>query len=255
MKRRDFITVLGGAAAWPVAARAQQAVPIIGFLSATSSAQWTPYVDAFTQGLNETGYRVSQNVAVEYRWANGQYNLLPGLAAEFVRMRVGVIIAVAPPAALAAKAATSTVPIVFSSGLDPVRLGLVTSYNKPGGNVTGVNFFTAELGPKALEILLEVTPNIKSIGFLANPDNANTASQLADLNTASAKRGYQLQAYYANSPETIENAFKLWLNKSAQLSSRPTHSLSVEGASSSASQSSLRFRRYIICESIRRRAA
>jgi putative ABC transport system substrate-binding protein len=208
MRRREFIGVVGGAVVvWPIVARAQQQ-QVIGFLSSTGQRQWTPFVNSFFNGLKEAGFIEAKNFRMEYRWADGQYDKLPGLAAELVRDRVDLIVTVAPPAALAAKKATNSIPIVFVSGVDPVKLGLVASVNNPGGNITGVNFVTAELGSKVLALLLELVPKVATIALLANPDNQNTVTQAKDVQAAAQSLGREARIVYANSKETILQGFE-----------------------------------------------
>ena len=204
MRRRDFITLLGGAAAaWPLAARAQQ--PVIGFLHSGSA---TPPHAAFQQGLNETGYVDGRNVRVDYRYADGQYDRLPALAADLVRRQVAVLGAYGGVhTAIVAKAATATIPIVFGMGSDPVKFGLVASLNRPGGNITGVSFFTAELEGKRLGLLHEVVPRETEIAALVNPTNANADNQSKELNEAARTLGLQLHVLNASSEREIDMAF------------------------------------------------
>jgi putative ABC transport system substrate-binding protein len=209
VKRREFITLLGGAAAWPLlTARAQQAaMPVIGFLDAASAAERTDFMPAFRQGVAEGGYIEGQNVAIEYRWAEGRYDKLPELAADLVRRRVSVIATPATTAAaLAAKAATATVPIVFGVGGDPVQLGLVASLNRPGGNATGVNFFTIELVAKRMQLLRELVPAAKRVGVLTNPTDRSNESALRDVETAAT--GMQVLAFEAATGREIDAAFE-----------------------------------------------
>ena len=210
LRRREFLGVLGGgaAAAWPLAARAQQpAMPMIGFLSAISS--YGPFLVAFRRGLAETGYVEGENVAIVYRWAEGRFDRLPELAAELVRREVTVMaMGGGSPATFAAKAATTTIPIVFGVGEDPVKLGLVTSLARPGGNLTGVNFFNVELAAKRLELLREVVPAAARVAVLVNPDNvANTEATMRDVGAAARAMGLQIQVLKASTSREIDAAF------------------------------------------------
>jgi putative ABC transport system substrate-binding protein len=208
VRRRAFISLLGGAAAaWPLAVRAQQsAVPVVGFLSSQSAATSAYLVAALRQGLNESGFIESQNMAMEYRWADGRYDQLPALAAELVRRPVAVIVASAPPAALAARAATSTLPIVFSGGIDPVKLGLVAGLNRPGGNITGVSQFSTALEGKRLELLHELVPHAAVIAMLVNPTFAGTDAITDDMQSAARALGLKLNVLKASSEHDLEAA-------------------------------------------------
>ena len=209
MKRREFITLLGGAAAaWPLAARAQQpAMPVIGYLDSQSPGTFADYLRAFRQGLKETGYVEGENVATEYRLAEGQIDRLPALAADLVRRQVAVIVAGGPPAALAAKAATTTIPIVFGVGDDPVKIGLVASLTRPGGNLTGINFFAAELAAKRLELLREMMPAAARVAVLVDPNFTLTEFQVRDAETAARAMGLQIQVANASTSREINAAF------------------------------------------------
>jgi putative tryptophan/tyrosine transport system substrate-binding protein len=207
--RRQFIGAFGGAAvAWPLAARAQQPMmPVIGFLGGASPDSLTPMVAAFHQGLKEIGYVEGQNVVIEYRWAEGAYDRLPALAADLVRRGVAVIYASAPSAVLAAKAATTTIPIVFTSGGDPVKLGLVSSLNHPGGNLSGVSFQVNELGAKRLELLRALVPAAAVIGFLVNPTRPSSESEVQDAQQGAQTLGVQLHVLSATSESDFAKAF------------------------------------------------
>jgi putative ABC transport system substrate-binding protein len=209
MKRREFITLFGGAVAWPLAARAQQpAMPVIGFLGAASPGPFAPQVAAFRQGLDEAGYVEGRNVTIEYRWADdGQYDRLPAMAAELVHRQVAAIVAVSIPAAIAAKAATATIPIVFNVTGDPVRLDLVAGLARPDSNATGVNSFLAELGAKQLGLLRELLPTAARIGLLVNPTNANVEGVTKDVTAAAATLGVQIDVVQASDSREIEAAF------------------------------------------------
>jgi putative ABC transport system substrate-binding protein len=207
MKRREFISLLGGAAAaWPVAARAQQqSVAFVGLL--TGSQQDDRWLAALRQGLKETGYIEGRNVAIKHRSADGHFDRVPALAAELVADDVALIIAIAPSAALAAKAATTTIPIVFVTGADPIELGLVSSLSRPDANVTGVNFLVKTLAAKRLELLRELVPGATLIGFLFNPTNPASEPEIKDVQDASRALGLQLELLHASSERDIETAF------------------------------------------------
>jgi putative ABC transport system substrate-binding protein len=209
--RRKFITLLGGAAAaWPLAARAQQpALPVVGFLYPTSLDAETDRLRVFRQGLRDTGYFEGENVAIEYRFADNQLDRLPALADDLVRRRVAVIVATGGrPVVLAAKAATTTIPIVFVIGDDPVELGLVASLARPGGNLTGINFFAVELAAKRLELLRELVPGAARVAVLVNPANAaNTEATLKDVQAAARTMGLQIQVINASTSREIDAAF------------------------------------------------
>jgi putative tryptophan/tyrosine transport system substrate-binding protein len=208
VKRRTFIAGLGSVAAWPLMAQAQQAAPIIGFLSAQSADDdYKNITTAFLQGMRETGYVEERNVEIEHRNAENQYDRLPALAADLVRRRVAVIIASGTPAALAAKVATTTIPIVFATGGDPIALGLVASLNRPGANVTGIANLSGELAPKQLQLLRELAPNVTLFGALADPAFPATPSIIADLQAAARTLGLQLIVVEARTDSDLEQAF------------------------------------------------
>jgi putative tryptophan/tyrosine transport system substrate-binding protein len=211
MRRREFISLLGGAATWwPIAARAQQpAMPVIGMLSSESPAALASEIAAFRRGLSETAYVEGKNVAIEYRWAEGQNNRLPALAADLVGRKVAVIVA-APgtPSAIAAKAATTEIPIVFGIGTDPIAFGLVTSLNRPGGNLTGVTALFDEVAPNRLQLIHELVPAATIIALLVNPTNPNAETQSSDLRQAARKLGLQLHVLFARAERDFPTVFE-----------------------------------------------
>jgi len=205
MRRREFIAGLGSAAGWPLAARAQQ-LPVIGFLNGGSPGGYAPMVAGFRQGLKETGYVEGQNVAIEFRWAEGQYARVPAMAAELVGRQVAVIVA-NTPGNLAAKAATTTIPIVFTIASDPVQIGLVASLSRPGGNITGVTQLNVEVGPKRLELAHELVPTATLIAALVNTTNPNAVIQLRDLQAAARILGVQLHVLQASTERDFDSVF------------------------------------------------
>jgi ABC-type uncharacterized transport system substrate-binding protein len=209
LKRRQFITLLGGAAAWPLAARAQQpAMPVIGFLNSQSPDGFMEPLRGFRQGLKEAGYIEGENVAIEYRWAENQTDRLPALAAELVRRQVAVITTMGSSPALAAKSATTAIPIVFNVGDDPVRVGLVASLARPGGNLTGINFFASELAAKRLELLRDLVPAATRVAVLVNPAGARISeATLRDVKAAARGMGLQIQVLNVSTSREINAAF------------------------------------------------
>ena len=225
LKRREFITLLSGAAAaWPLAARAQQpSMPVIGFLNSASPEPYARMVAAFRQGLNEKGYVAGQTVAIEYRWAEGRYDRVPEMAGELVRRQVAVIAATGTPAMLAAKAATTAIPIVFTTGTDPVQLGVVTSLNRPGGNVTGVTTLNVEVAPKRLELARELIPGTSTVAVLINRTNPETETELRIMQTAASALGLQLHVLDASTEHDFDTIF-------AALHQTPARVLVIAGA-------------------------
>jgi len=213
--RREFI-VGGAAAAWPVMARAQQPkMPVVGFLNGGSPEGYAPMVEAVRQGLKEAGYVEGQNFAIEFGWAEGKYERLKALASDMIRRQVDVIAATSTPAALATKALTSTIPIVFTTGADPVELGLVASLNRPGGNVTGVSFLVNELTSKQFEMLHKLLPKASLFGFLVNPDVAFAKSQIKDAEGAARSLGHRLLVLTAKTEREIDAAFNTLVQRKA----------------------------------------
>jgi putative tryptophan/tyrosine transport system substrate-binding protein len=208
MTRREFITLLGSTAvAWPLAARAQPSpMPVVGFLNSASAESFAPFVAAFRQGLSEAGYIEGKNVAIEYRWADEQYNRLPALAADLVR-RQATVIAANQISAEAAKAATGTIPIVFTTALDPVQLGLVAAFNRPNSNLTGVTTLNVELLPKRIELLHQLSPTATDVALLVNPTNPSAGALARDAQTAARSLGLQLHVLEATSEGNLEPAF------------------------------------------------
>ena len=206
--RRDFIVLAGGAAAvWPLAAQAQTAMPVIGYLAAGSSKGDEQIAAALLKGLAETGYEDGKNVRIEYRWADNQYERLPSMATDLVRQKVAVIAATTTPAAKAAKQATTTIPIVFTTISDPVQIGFVASLSRPGGNVTGVTLLSVEVGPKLLELLRGAAPSATVMGLLVNPTNPNAESQVKNTQAAALRLGLQLQVLNASAESEFDAAF------------------------------------------------
>jgi ABC-type uncharacterized transport system substrate-binding protein len=208
MRRRDVLRLFAAAAAaGPTAAAAQPPLPVVGSLNILSLATVPRFVDAFHQGLGEAGFVEGRNLAIEYRWAEGRYDRLPEMAADLIRRQVAAIFAVGPPAVMAAKAATATIPIVFISGLDPVKAGYVASLGRPGGNITGVSLVTASLGPKRLELLRELVPAAERFALLVNPTNPNAETQVNDLTAAARALGRSIEVVNAGNAGEIDAAF------------------------------------------------
>jgi ABC-type uncharacterized transport system substrate-binding protein len=214
MTRRAFISLLGGAAAWPLAARAQQPMPAVGFLDPRSPDGMAERLSGFRRGLKEAGYTEGENVAIIYRWGENQIDRLPELAADLARRQVAAIAATAPPSTFAAKAATNTIPIVFNLALDPVRLGLVASLARPGGNLTGINFVSAELTAKRLGLLRELVPGATRVAVLVNPANSSTnETTLRDLEPAARELALEIQVLNAGTSREINAAFETFLHR------------------------------------------
>ena len=231
MRRRQFITLLGGAAAWPIAAHAQQPMmPVVGFLSGGSPGAFAHFVAAFRRGLADTGYVEHRNVGVEYVWAEGQNNRLPAMANDLVRAGVSVICAGGPPAALAAKGASTTIPIVFTSGEDPVKIGLVASFNRPGGNVTGVAALIEVLGAKRLGLLREIVPAGTLIAVMLNPTEPAFDTQLQDVQEAARNLGHRIEVLRASTESRVEETYADEHPSCAQLSGLREGSIDLASA-------------------------
>ena len=216
MRRREFIALIGGmAVAWPLAALGQQTMPVIGFLHSAAPGPFTRLVDAFRKGLNENGYVEGRDVAIQFRWAEGQYDRLPALANDLVTRQVAVITAIGPPAALAAKAATTTIPVVFTTGDDPVKVGLVQSLNRPGGNVTGINVFTGVMEGKRLGLLTEIAPDVTLVAVLINPTSPDSEASVQDIQKSATAIGRQVIILRANNNRDIDAAFSAIMERRA----------------------------------------
>ena len=217
MKRREFITLLGGAAAaWPLAGRAQGGMPVIGFMHTASADRFTHLVSAFRAGLKEAGYIEGQNVVIEYRWAEGQYDRLPKFAADLVARQVSVLAATGgDQSGLAAKATNTTIPIVFEVGGDPVQLGLVASLNRPGGNLTGTTLLSAELAPKRLELLHDLVPKAINVALLVNPTSPDADAQAKELQAVAPAVGMQVQVFQAGNDSDLDDAFAAMAERNA----------------------------------------
>jgi ABC-type uncharacterized transport system substrate-binding protein len=209
VRRREFIKIVAGSAAtWPLVARAQQpTMPVIGFLSSRSAGESARAVAAFHQGLRETGFVEGQNLKIEFRWAEGQYDKVPGLTSELVSLPLALLFAAGPPAALAARIATASIPIVFVVGVDPIAAGLVESFNKPGGNATGMTLITGPLAQKRLELLREIAPKAANLAMLANPLSPDAAPEIRDVQASTQANGFQLKMLIASKPSDLTAAF------------------------------------------------
>jgi putative tryptophan/tyrosine transport system substrate-binding protein len=216
MLRREFITLLGGAAAWPRATRAQGGMPVIGFMHTASADRFTHLVSAFRTGLKEVGYIEGQNVVIEYRWAEGQYDRLPKFAADLVARQVSVFAATGGDlSGLAAKATNTTIPIVFEVGGDPIQLGLVASLNRPGGNLTGTTLLSAELAPKRLELLHDLVPKAINVALLVNPTSPDADAQAKELQAVAPAVGMQVQVFQAGNDSDLDDAFAAMAERNA----------------------------------------